>query len=195
MLQFLTQPETHYSIAEQCQMVIEAGCEWIQLRLPGVSDEEIRRLATELIPLCKETGTTLILEDRPELVRELGLHGIHVSHASGIDAVRLREDYGPEAIIGVEIHSAHQIPELQRADIDYVTLPVSMSDEQRTALCAEAAVGGDTLPIVFEGEYTLEDARRVILMGASGLCTGRCIMESADPVQYCRMFLASLKGS
>lgn len=194
MLQYLTQPETRYSIPEQCQMVIEGGCEWVQLRLHDSDAGRIREICEELIPLCKETKTTLILEDNPELARELGIHGFHISLASGIDAIRLRTDYGPEAIIGVEVDNVDQIMSLKGADIDYVTLSPRLSDEQRVEICSRAAMLGNELPIVFEGEYKIDDAPRLLLMGASGICTGRFIVEAAVPTMYCADFIAALKA-
>ncbi len=68
MLQFITHTSDKYSIAEEAQMAIEGGCRWIQLRMKDASDEEVRNVALEIIPMCQETDTFLIIDDRVEPV-------------------------------------------------------------------------------------------------------------------------------
>lgn len=193
MLQFITQPDERYSIPEQCQMVIEGGCEWIQLRLSSVDIADLRQTASELVPLCKETQTILLIEDHPELARELGVSGIHITLKSGLDARKVREECGPEPIIGAEVRTADRILELQDADIDYVTLSADLSDEARTMICNAAYTRGNVLPVVFEGDYRQHDASLLRVMGANGVLTGRYIMESDDPVSYTARFIKAMK--
>ena len=121
MLQFIAQTNDHYSVAETVQMAIEGGCRWIQLHLPELSDEDIKAMSGDIIDLCRESAAFLTIEDRPELAKELGLHGVHLTSASNRSATKLREELGPEAVIGVEVASAAAIMALRNADIDYVT--------------------------------------------------------------------------
>lgn len=195
MLQYLTQPDTRFSIAEQCQMVIEGGCQWIQLHLsPNSTDEEIRSIATDLTPLCRETATILMIENKPELARELGLHGVHLTVDSGIDPIALRNEFGPEAIIGVEVQSVQDILRLKGADIDYVTLPPSIEDARREEMVRDAKNAGSEIPVVFEGIYSVDDVADALRKGASGVCTGARIARAQDPVSYTELMLAALKG-
>ena len=64
MLQFITHQSDRFSIPEEAQMAIEGGCRWIQLRMKDASDDEVRAVANEIIPLCKENDTFLIIDDR-----------------------------------------------------------------------------------------------------------------------------------
>ncbi len=100
MLQFITHPSEKYSIAEEVQMAIEGGCRWIQLRMKDASDEEVRNVALEIIPMCQETDTFLIIDDRVELVNELRVSGVHLGKED-MDPMQAREILGPHAIIGV----------------------------------------------------------------------------------------------
>ena len=195
MLQFITQPETKYSIAEQCQMVIEGGGQWIQLHLPDADDAHIRELAAELIPLCRETATILMLENRPFLAKELGLHGVHITLDSGLNAKKIREDFGPEAIVGVEVKEPSSIIALKDADIDYVTLSASLDDARRKEIVDVAAAAGNIIPVVFEGNYTPDNVAQTLTLGAAGVCTGKHITEAKDPVSYTEQMLKVLKGT
>ncbi len=78
MLQFITHESDKYSIAEEVQMAIEGGCRWIQLRMKDATDEEVRNVALELIPMCRETDTFLIIDDRVAVVNDLKVSGVHL---------------------------------------------------------------------------------------------------------------------
>ena len=192
MLQFKTQPTDTYSVPEQCQMVIEGGCQWIQLSCADADDATIRELAAELIPLCRESDTILMLENHPDLAKELGLHGIHITLGSGLNAASVREDFGPEAIIGIEVTDAASITALKGADIDYVSLPATISHADRAAIVALAAQGGNEMPVVFEGDYTVDNVTDALRHGASGVCTGSAIVTADDPVSYTTQMIDTL---
>ena len=119
MLQFITHPSEKYSIAEEAQMAIEGGCRWIQLRMKDASDEGVRNVALEIIPMCQETDTFLIIDDRVELVNELKVSGVHLGKED-MDPLQARELLGPNAIIGVTANTADDILRFKGKDIDYV---------------------------------------------------------------------------
>lgn len=192
MLQFIAQQSDKYSLAEQMQMAIEGGCAWIQLHAPELSDEEIRELAKEFIPLCKETSTILMLEDRTELAKELGLHGVHLTDPD-VNARKIREDYGPEAIIGVEVRSPQGVFALKGMDIDYVTVTPKMSLDEAAELIRTARDAGSTMPIVVSGDFDASNVESAIATGASGVATGRRLTEAADPVTATEEIMAILR--
>ena len=192
MLQYIAQPSDNYSIAEQAQMAIEGGCGWVILRVPGMNESELRDLATELVPLCKETGTILTLEDNPEMARELGLHGVNVTRSCKYTPAQVREMFGPEAIVGVEVQDVTAALKLQNLDIDFVTL----------AMDAEKAMEGATalrkaefaLPIVAQGEYSVEQLLPMLESGISGVAESKTILDADDPVAKTAEIIAALKN-
>ena len=193
MLQFITQPPHLFSIAEQCQMVIEGGCAWIQLHLPEADERTLRDELAELKPLCQESGTFLMLENNAHLAKEFGLHGVHFTELDDFDPVRVREELGPEAIIGVETSKPSFILELQNSDIDYVTLPSFLDEGKIKEIIAEARNIGCTIPIVVSGNIGIDDVPKLLSLGASGICTGKKILESANPVRYTEELIAVLQ--
>ncbi|MBQ9074264.1 MAG: thiamine phosphate synthase, partial [Muribaculaceae bacterium] len=74
MLQFITHPSERYSISEEVKMVIEGGCRWVQLRMKNATDQDVKTIAEEIIPLCQESETILVIGDRVELTMELKVH-------------------------------------------------------------------------------------------------------------------------
>ena len=121
MLQFITHPCSRYSVAEEIRMVIDGGCRWVQIRMKEASDNEVRRVAEEVIPLCQETGTILVLDDRVELTMELRVHGVHLGKGD-MPVAEAREYLGPHAIIGATANTAADILALKGLDVDYVGL-------------------------------------------------------------------------
>ncbi len=195
MLQYIPQNDNkRFSIEEQCQMFIEGGGAWIQLKTEGLSDDRIREVASELIPLCKETSTILTIEDRPELAKELGVHGVYLSSKSGKSAAAVREEFGAEAIIGVEVGSSQAILSLKGRDIDYAIIRPDIPMEEATSIIKEANSAGNEMPIVLTGCFGPDDAELIMSTGASGIATGAGIADADDPVKYTEEFIAKLNA-
>ncbi|MDE5786225.1 MAG: thiamine phosphate synthase [Duncaniella sp.] len=197
MLQFITHPSEKYSIAEEVQMVIEGGCRWVQLRLKDASDEEFIEIANEVIPLCRESNTFLVFDDRVDLAIKLRVHGVHLGK-DDMPPSQARELMGAEAIIGCTTNTASDILALRGLDVDYVGLgpfrhtttkkrlsPV-LGIEGYSNVVAEATAGGNTLPIVAIGGITIDDIRPIIATGVSGIAMSGAIINAPDPVEYTR---------
>lgn len=181
MLQFIAGINTQYSIPELVQMAIEGGCKWIQLNVSGLDDTAIRDTATEVTALCRENGTILTIENRADLAREYGMHGVHITDLS-ISAISMRQELGPEAIVGIEVTTPQAVVTLKGADIDYATVAQSLSPEQAKELIDTANMGGNEMPIVLHTDLAgAEAAKAMRAAGASGVAIGKGIAESPDP--------------
>ena len=195
MLQFIAEINQRYSLAESVQMVIEGDCRWVQLRLPDAPEEEIREMITDIITMCRESGSFLTIEDRPDIAKETGMHGVYLSKGYGRPASAIREELGAEAVIGVEVSEASSIIALAKADIDYVALDQSTEAEKLAEIIAAAREAGVNIPIVITGDITPEDAIVAMATGASGLATGRPIIEANDPVRETEEMIRTLEES
>lgn len=193
MLQFIAEYNERYSIAETVQMAIEGGCRWIELHMPQSDDSEIREVAAELIPLCRESGVFLTIEDRPELARELGLHGV-VMTSLKTTAHKFREDLGPEAIIGLRVATTPAVVAIQNADIDYVTLPPDMPVSAIAQFMEELKPTDITTPVVATGDINLENAAAYMATGISGVATA-APAYAKDPVEYTTRLIEALENS
>lgn len=195
MLQFITHPNDRYSIAEEVQMAIEGGCRWIQLRLKDASDEEFTAVAQDIIPLCQESGSFLVFDDRVELAIRLGVHGVHLGK-NDMPPAQAREMMGAEAIIGCTANTANDILALKGLDVDYVGLgpyrttttksnlsPVIGLDGYRR-IVNEVSAAGNKLPIVAIGGITIDDIEPLVNSGVNGLAVSGAIINAPDPVEY-----------
>lgn len=189
MLQFIAAVDDRYSIPEQIQMVTEGGCAWIQLRVPGMDESEIRELAGEIVPLCRESKTILVIEDHVELARELSLHGVHLT-GGGQSPAAVRELLGPEAIIGVQSPDISALAALKAADIDYVTFSHIAVDRLADKIVSARCSGCD-LPVVAEIKYG-DPAEVIKATGCSGVALHESIIDADDPVEETARLIADI---
>lgn len=119
MLQFITNTEAAATPAEQVKGVIAGGCRWVQIRMKDASDEEISRVVEDVKPLCLETETFLILNDRVELAKKLDVGGVHLGKTDMLPS-KARMLLGPAAVIGVTANTIDDIKAVRSLDIDYI---------------------------------------------------------------------------
>lgn len=204
MLQFITHPNDRYSIAEEIQMAIEGGCNWVQLRMKDATDAQVREVAEEVIPLCRENDTILVIDDRVDLVNDLKVSGVHLGK-NDMPAAQARELLGPHAIIGCTANTVEDILALLGLDVDYVGLgpfrhtttkanlaPV-LGLEGYRRIISEVRAKGCELPIVAIGGITLEDVAPLREAGVSGIAVSGSIINAEDPVVETAKYIETLE--
>lgn len=203
MLQFITHKSDRFSIAEEVKMVIDGGCRWVQLRMKDVSDEEVKSVAEQIIPMCQETDTILVIDDRVELTMDLKVHGVHLGK-NDMPAVDAREYLGAGAIIGVTANTAQDIIAYKKFDVDYVGLgpfrytttksnlsPIIGLDGYRDII-TEVRNAGVELPIVAIGGITLEDVAELMSTGVNGVAMSGAILSAENPTEYTKRVIEAL---
>lgn len=185
MLQILISPIERYSLGEQAQMAIEAGCGWIVLDGGRMEEADLREQAAEVAAVCTENGVILTFDGHTELARKLGVHGVLTADAA--EAVALRAQWGAEAILGARIDDVAQAAELAAADIDYAVLPQTL-----VAAIAGIRTAGVKLPVVAMGNISREKGVELRMAGFDGICSGPEIFEAPDPVAYIKEYLEAL---
>jgi len=164
----------------------DGGVASFQLRLKNVSDDEIRRATDVLRPIVQAAGTAFILNDRPDLARELGCDGVHVGQ-DDTPYAQARRAMGPDAIVGVTCHdSRHLAMEAGEAGADYVAFgaffPTKTKDAKTQAdieiirWWSEVTV----VPCVAIGGITLANAPLLIEAGADFLAVCAGVWEHPD---------------
>lgn len=191
MLQFILEPNASYSMSEMAQMAIEGGCAWVRLAPGDMPDDELRDTLLEIIPLCKENGTILTIDNHVEMAKDLGLHGVHLRKC-GKSPAQVREFLGPEAIIGIETPSAVAAIGLKGLDVDYVSFPSGWSIEKIAEKVSASRGAGLEIPIVADGDFSVGEIPGVLAAGASGVGIGAPIADSPDPVGATEAYLTAL---
>jgi thiamine-phosphate pyrophosphorylase len=147
----------------------------LQVRLKDAPDEEIAAVTAAVLPIARERGVAVIMNDRPDLAARLGCDGVHV----GQDDVPCREArriLGPDRIVGVTCHdSRHLAMEAAEAGADYVAFgaffPTSTKQASTRADPELLEVWQETMqtPCVAIGGITEANAAALAAAGADFL--------------------------
>ncbi len=98
---------------------LRGGARVIQYRDKQRPIDDQIRLGRQLAKLCKETGTTFIVNDHPEVALECRADGVHVGQGD-VPIHELRRMLGPEKLIGVSTRTVDQALTAEMAGADYV---------------------------------------------------------------------------
>lgn len=183
MLQFITSKSDKYSIAEEAQMVIEGGCQWIQVSNSLPEGTTLKETLQELKPVCEENEVFLVVDSDVELAQELRIHGVHLKK-SDMKPAEARELLGPHAVIGVDADSAADIIALKGLDIDYAVVDYNdgSSSEAICKIIEEVRSAGIEIHIVAKGIIPLSELPLLRQAGVNGFALSQQIIGASDPV-------------
>lgn len=167
----------------------------LQLRLKGVEDEVIFTTARKLMPVCHAHDVAFILNDRPDLARDLKCDGVHVGpdDASYQEA---RAIVGPDAAVGVTCKdSRHFAMDVAEAGADYVAFgaffPSGTKDDTTPAELEILEIWSETtnVPCVAIGGITVENCEAIVRTGADFIAVcGGVWNHPQGPAQAVREF-------
>jgi len=174
------------AFARHMEVALDAGdVACLQIRLKPADDAEIRRVCAVLTPVAQARGVAVILNDRPDLVKPLGLDGVHIGQSDGTLAAA-RRDVGPDRIVGVTCHdSRHLAMEAAEAGADYVAFgaffPSPTKDAATRAEFEILSIWQETMevPCVAIGGISVDTAAGLARAGADFLCVGSGVWDHA----------------
>jgi thiamine-phosphate pyrophosphorylase len=157
-----------------------------QLRLKNVDDDAIRRATDLLRPIVQATGAAFILNDRPDLAKELGCDGVHIGQEDAPYA-EARAAMGTSGIVGVTAHdSRHLAMEAADAGADYVAFgaffptktkePKTQADIELLHWWSQTTI----VPCVAIGGITVQNAPVLVEAGADFLAVSAGIWEHPE---------------
>lgn len=172
------------SFAEILKRTLGAGdVASLQLRLKGVSDDDIRRAAEVLMPIAQRAGVAFILNDRPDLAAQLRCDGVHVGQEDTPYA-EARANVGKDAVVGVTCHdSRHLAIDAAEAGADYVAFgaffPTATKETKSHAEIELLQWWGEMMvvPVVAIGGITVDNARPLVEAGADFLAVSSGIWD------------------
>ena len=112
-----------YAISNGDLTAIEAaifgGITMLQLRAKHLPDDELLALARSVKQLTDKHGLPLIINDRPDIAKEIDCAGAHLGPADG-DLRAARALLGPGKILGATARTLEQALAAQAAGADYL---------------------------------------------------------------------------
>ena len=186
------------SFSAALKAALEAGdAACLQLRLKDVPDDAVRRATAALIPICQAHDVAFIMNDRPDLARELGCDGVHVGQEdAAYDAARRL--VGPDSIVGVTCKDSRDLALIAaEAGADYVAFggffpSTTKQGAQRLKSSPDLLAWWQdttTVPCVAIGGITAENCGTLVAAGADFLAVISGVWDyPAGPAQAVRDF-------
>jgi thiamine-phosphate pyrophosphorylase len=160
-----------------------------QLRLKGVDDSVVARVADTLRPICQHRDVALIMNDRPDLAVKLDCDGVHIGQ-DDMPYAEARRIVGSDRQIGVTCKaSRHLAMEAAEAGADYVAFGAFFPSTTKTVTTpADLDIlhwwsGLMEVPCVAIGGITVDNCRAVVEAGADFLAVAGGVWNHRDGPQ------------
>lgn len=193
-LQFITHYNERFSYLDSADIALQGGCKWVQLRMKGAADEEFKAVAADVCRMCTEAGARFIIDDRVNLVKEIGADGVHLGR-NDMPVAEARKILGDDYIIGGTANTIEDIERIYKDGGDYIGCgpfrftttkeklsPVLGLDGYRSIM-AEMNRRGIMLPIVAIGGIGFDDIDPLLDAGVTGIALSGSILNAAEPVE------------
>jgi thiamine-phosphate pyrophosphorylase len=172
-------------VAAVTARLLQGGLDLLQLRAKGSPKTEIVTCAEAMLPLTKAAGVPLILNDYPDLLREVDADGCHVGQEDfGIAEARALA--GRNCIVGKSTHTLAQAQSAEREGADYLGFgPLFATETKPTARAVGLAElqllhQQVKLPIFCIGGVKLKNLGEIVSAGARRVCIVSDLLLAED---------------
>ncbi len=172
---------------EVAEAIWDAQPDCLQLREQELDDAELLRRAKKFVQMAA-SETTVIINDRPDIARLSGAHGVHVGQTD-LPCVEVRKIVGSELIIGVSTSKLTEAEQALRDGADYCGVgPMFPTTTKRK----DTIVGPDylrqylqwnKLPHLAIGGITPDNIDRLIQLGVKGVAVSSAVCGADRPDQ------------
>jgi thiamine-phosphate pyrophosphorylase len=144
----------------------------VQIRLKDAPDAKIAAAVAAVAPIVRRHTTSLLLNDRPDLVARLDCDGVHIGQQDG-SVAKARALVGRDRIIGVTCHASRDLA-MTAAEMgaDYVAFGAFFSSgtkqTRHTPETETLSIWQETMltPCVAIGGITADNCRPLVAAGA-----------------------------
>ena len=183
------------------QELAAAGVRLLQYRNKSASARDLLETSRHLVSSLTSYGSSLIVNDRPDVAALAGAAGVHVGQED-LDPEQARAVVGEEMWVGTSTHNLEQFGRAAATSADYIAVgPIFATTSKENP---DPVVGLELVrqvrpltdkPIVAIGGITLERAASVIAAGADSVAVIRDVLCAAKPGERARRFLETLAAA
>lgn len=192
--QFISHYNDRHSYLEGIRLALEGGCRWVQLRMKGATDEEVRPIALQAQKWCKEKDATFIIDDRVDLVKDIRADGVHLGK-NDMPIYEARQILGDDFIIGGTANTLEDVKAHALSGANYIGCGPFRYTTTKERLSPILGLAGYRsiiqgmkaahihLPIVAIGGITIQDIPDIMATGVTGIALSGTILRAENPVE------------
>jgi thiamine-phosphate pyrophosphorylase len=180
-----------HSLTRVAREMIAGGVDIIQLRGKNQTPAELHELAAPLHAITRDADVPLVINDHPEIARDLGAEGVHVGQ-DDLSVAEARAVVGSACFVGKSTHSFDQARGAMAEGADYIgfgPLFATPTKPDYDAIGTEDIARvhrSATLPIFCIGGIKLENLAYVIASGAERVVIVSGLLQAPDIAEYAR---------
>lgn len=180
-------------LTDVLELLLQNGVTCVQLREKKLPDEQLIANAHAVKALCRRYKVPFIVNDRPDIAKEVGADGVHVG-LSDMGIEKARAFLGPDYIIGGSAHNVQEAMAAEAAGADYLgcgavfgsttkldvgSLPIPVLKD----ICSSV-----TIPVVAIGGISLNNISALQGTGIAGPAVISALFAAEDPATAARAF-------
>lgn len=181
---------------EVARELCDGGSDLIQLRAKEFAPDQIRRMAEAILPVTTRAKVGLVINDYPELARDVGAEFAHLGQEDFFDPGRKRvNELDAKGLkIGLSSHSPEQARRAIEAGADYIAVgPVFATATKPAAKPVTVSFvkwAAEHVPVPWFaiGGINLNNVAGVLAAGAKRICVVSAILNASDRAGVCRQF-------
>ena len=190
-IQYISTQYQNESFFDELQSVIDAGAEWIQIRVKQTRFNKWLEIAQKSVELCKAHNVICIINDNPVIAKKSGADGVHLgkNDMSPLDARKILVNH---KIIGGTANTFYDIQRLANQGVDYIGLgPYRYTITKRNlspflgysgykSILLKCQSNAITTPIIAIGGITGDDVPSILQTGVYGFAFSGYIANAVD---------------
>ncbi|MDP8952407.1 MAG: thiamine phosphate synthase [Actinomycetota bacterium] len=179
---------------------LSGGVDCVQVREKGGPARELYETARKLLPVAREGGASLLINDRVDVALACGADGVHLA-AKSLPPRAARELLGQEPLLGCSVHGLAEAHAAVDAGADYVTFghvyPTSSKAGMPPRGVRELAeiVESVEVPVLAIGGIDESNVHEVLGTGCAGISVISTIIAAPDPKLAAKRLRRAIDGS
>src|SRR5262245_13720209 len=180
------------------RQLCDGGADLIQLRAKASSVDEIRRIAEKILPVVRQAGVGLVINDHVRIAGDVDADLCHLGQEDFFDAghqriAEIKAGY-TKLKIGLSSHAPEQAQRAVAAGADYIAIgpvyatPTKPGAKPVTLEYVRWAAKNVTVPWFAIGGINLQNVDEVLVAGAKRICVVSAILGAEDVGKACAEF-------
>ena len=199
-IQYITPQYQNEDYFNALEKLIDAGIDWIQIRVKETDEHLWLDIAKRAVSLCKQYNVICIVNDNPTIALQSEAHGVHLGK-NDMSPREARKILGDTVIIGGTANNFEDIQLLVQQGVNYIGLgPFRFTTTKKNlspllgiegykTIIENCKANNITTPIIAIGGITGNDIQTILETGVYGFAFSGYIANAVDK----KLLIESLK--